>query len=102
MAPAKATTTAKTATTAPKAVKAPAPLGQVTHFYDQIGVAAILLQKGLKVGDKIRIGKNERFVEQDVASMQLEHAAIKAAKKGQEVGLKVLDRVRQGDLVFKA
>lgn len=78
------------------------PLGKVTHYYDQISVAAVLLQKGLKVGDKVRIGKNERFIEQEVASMQLEHEAIKAARKGQEVGMKVADKVRQGDLVFKA
>lgn len=96
MAPAKAT--AKALATP----KAPTPLGKVTHFYDQIGVAAVLLQKGLKVGDRIKVGKNERFVEQDVASLQLEHTAVKAAKKGQEVGLKVVERVRQGDLVFKA
>ncbi len=78
------------------------PLGKVTHFYDKINVAAILLEKGLKVGDKIKIGKNENFLEQEITSLQREHAAVKAAKKGQEVGLKVAERVREGDLVWKA
>ncbi len=77
------------------------PLGKVTHFYDRIGVAAILLSKQLKQGDKIKIGKEGSLVEQEVASLQLEHEAIKAAKKGQEIGLKISGRVRAGDLVWK-
>lgn len=92
---------AKTATTKAKAPKTPTPLGKVTHFYDQISVAAVMLNKALKVGDKVRIGKNEKFVEQDIVSMQLEHEAVKTAKKGQEVGMKVVGKVRQGDLVLK-
>ncbi len=95
----KATAKAKTLTA--KATT-PKPLGKVTHFYDQISVAAVMLNKALKVGDKVRIGKNEKFVEQDISSMQLEHEAVKTAKKGQEVGMKVVGRVRPGDLVLKA
>lgn len=91
----------KTAITKAKAPKTPTPLGKVTHFYDQISVAAVMLNKALKVGDKVRIGKNEKFVEQDISSLQLEHTAVKAAKKGQEVGMKVMGRVRPGDLVLK-
>ncbi len=77
------------------------PLGKVTHFYGRIGVAAILLSKQLKQGDQVKIGRKESFVEQEVKSLQLEHAAITAAKKGQEIGLKISGRVREGDEVWK-
>lgn len=77
------------------------PLGKVTHFYGRIGVAAILLNKQVKLGEKVKIGRNDNFVEQEVTSLQLEREAIKVAKKGQEIGLKVLGRVREGDLVWK-
>lgn len=96
-----ATTATPKATAKTPTPKTPTPLGKVTHFYDQIGVAAVMLNKALKVGDKVRIGKNEKFVEQDISSMQLEHEAVKTAKKGQEVGMKVVERVRPGDLVLK-
>ena len=76
-------------------------VGRVTHFYDRIGVAAILLEKKLQQGDTIRIGRNDQFVEQTVSSLQLEHETIKAAKRGQEVGLKVVRPVREGDVVVK-
>lgn len=82
--------------------KTPTPLGRVTHFYDKINVAAVLLSQKLQVGDNVKIGKNENFVEEQVSSMQLEHKPVTAAKKGQEIGLKVSKPVREGDLVFKA
>ena len=78
------------------------PLGKITHFYDKIGVAVVALNAPLKVGDTIKIGKADRFIQQEVRSMQMEHAEIKAAKKGQEIGLKVEDVVKAGHLVFKA
>lgn len=78
------------------------PIGKVTHFFDKISVAVIALDKALKTGDKIKIGRNGHFIEQEVRSMQVEHKPIKEAKKGQEVGMKVGGEVKAGDLVFKA
>lgn len=76
------------------------PVGKVTHFFDKVGVAVVDLKAGLKVGDQIKIGKTE-FLEQEVTSMQIDHKNIEKAKKGQEIGMKVSEKVRQGDLVFK-
>ena len=76
-------------------------IGKVTHFYDQISVAAILVEGKLQQGDLVKIGRHDQFVEQTVNSLQLEHETIKAAKRGQEVGLKVVRPVREGDLVVK-
>ncbi len=78
------------------------PIGKITHFYDKIGVAVVALDKKLKVGDKIKIGKNDELVEQEVKSIQIEHEKLTEAKKGQEIGLKVKGKVREGDLVYKA
>lgn len=83
------------------AAKKQKPLGKIIHFFDKIKVAVVSLDGVLKVGDKIKIGKGEDFFEQEVKSMQIEHKDIKAAKKGQEVGMKVKEEVRKGALVFK-
>ncbi|MEM3030114.1 MAG: translation elongation factor-like protein [Candidatus Micrarchaeia archaeon] len=76
-------------------------VGVVRHYYNKIGVAAIDLSDGLKVGDKIVIEANEGPVEQVVSSMQIEHKAVAKASAGQSVGMKVAARVREGDPVFK-
>jgi putative protease len=77
-------------------------IGKVTHYFDKIGVAVIALDDNLKVGDTIRIvGGLETDFEQEVKSMQMEHQPIEAAKKGDEVGLKVKEKVREGYKVYK-
>lgn len=78
------------------------PIGKVTHFYDQIKVAVVALNSTLKVGDKIKIGKDNNFFTQEVKSMQIEHENISTAKKGQEIGLKVSKEAKEGCLIFKA
>ena len=77
-------------------------VGIVFGYYSNIGVAAIKLEKPLKVGDKIRIKGNTTDVVQQVSSMQVEHKPVKEAKKGVEIGLKVSDKVRQNDVVYIA
>ncbi len=77
------------------------PLGKVTHFYDKISVAVVALNAGLKVGDKIKIGKQEPYAQLTVKSMQIDRDKIEKAKKSQEIGLKVRKKARVGDLVFK-
>jgi putative protease len=77
-------------------------IGQVTHYFSQIGVAVLKLSAGLSVGDKIRIvGGEETDFEQEVDSMEIEHRKIKKAKKGDEAGLKVKEKVREGYKVYK-
>jgi putative protease len=76
-------------------------VGRVTHFYPKILVAVVELKLPLAVGDKIYIiGKTTR-VEQVVESMQIEHKEIRTAKPGQSIGLKVQDRVREADAVYR-
>lgn len=77
-------------------------IGKITHFYTKIGVGIIELTGTLKVGDKIKIKGHSTDIEQDVDSIQVDHAEVEEAKKGDVIGLKVSDKVREGDEVFIA
>jgi len=75
-------------------------IGTITHYYTHIGVAIAELTGTLKTGQKIHIkGATSDFV-QPVDSMQIEHAAVKEAKKGDSIGLKVKEHARENDKVF--
>jgi putative protease len=76
-------------------------IGQITHFFSKISVAVIELKAPLTVGDTILVkGPNTDF-EQVVDSMQIEHNSIQRAEPGQSIGMKVAQRVRETDKVYK-
>lgn len=75
-------------------------IGTITHFFDKIGVGIFKLNGNLKVGDKVRIQGGTTNFEQEITEIQLEHKSIPEAKKGQEVGVKVNEKVREGDDIF--
>jgi len=76
--------------------------GEVVHYFDHIKVAVIKLKTPLAVGGNIRIvGGQDTDFKQKVQSMEVEHKKIVKAKKGQEVGMKVKEKVRDGYKVFK-
>jgi putative protease len=76
-------------------------IGVVTHFYNHIGVGVIKLNRPLKTGEKIKIKGHTTEFEQPVKSMQKDHKSIDKAGKGDEIGLKLEDKVRQQDKVYK-
>lgn len=76
-------------------------VGKVTHYFTNIGVAVVELDAGLKIGDEISIEGTTTNITQTVDSMQVEHKEVPEAKKGDAVGMKVKDRVRPGDHVYK-
>jgi len=76
-------------------------VGEVTHYYTRIGVAVVRVTAPLRVGDRIAIKGHTTNFEQTVDSMQIEHEAVEEAKPGDLIGLKVVDRVREGDIVYK-
>ena len=76
-------------------------IGEVFSYYSKIGVAAIKLMGVLKRGDKIRIKGHTTDLEQRVNGMQIEHKSVEKAKKGDDLGIKVDDRVRPGDKLYK-
>lgn len=76
-------------------------IGRVMDYFAKIGVAGIDLTAALSVGDTIRIKGHTTDMELTVESMQIEHDQVEQAKKGDKIGLKVSDRVRAGDHVYK-
>ena len=76
-------------------------VGHITHFFSKICVAVIELTASLSVGDTILVKGPSTDFEQVVESMQIEHENVKKAKAGQSVGLKVVQRVRERDMVYK-
>jgi len=76
-------------------------VGKITHFFPKISVAVVELSATISVGDKITIKGPTTDFEQTVESMQIEHANVKKAERGQSIGLKVNERVREKDTVYK-
>lgn len=77
-------------------------LGEVTHYFDKIDVAIIKLAAPLKVGDFVKFQHKDQSFIQIVESMQINHKNIPAARVKSEIGLKVIQKVKEGWQVFKA
>lgn len=76
-------------------------IGKITHYYGHLDVGIIELTDTLKVGDSIHIkGHSEDFT-QTVDSIQVEHASVVEAKAGEEIGIKVANKVHPHDKVYK-
>jgi len=75
-------------------------VGKITHYFGKISVAIVELSGALKVGDRVHIKGNSTDFEQDVSSIQIEHENVKKAKKGDAVGIKVDEKVRESDEVY--
>jgi len=65
-------------------------VGRVSHFFTKISVAVIELTATISVGDRITVD-----------SMEIEHEKVQRAEAGQSIGMKVKDRVRETDVVYK-
>ncbi|VVB98880.1 Elongation factor Tu domain 2 [uncultured archaeon] len=76
-------------------------VGSVEMFFDRVGVAAILLEGELKVGDIIEIGNEEDAIRQRVTSMQIDRQNVTGAGPGDSVGIKVKCAVQKGSMVCK-
>lgn len=77
-------------------------VGVVTHYYDKLEVAIVELSANLATGDRIKFVRGgEDLFEQPVESIQIEHEKKDSAGKGDVVGLKVNEPVKEGTEVFK-
>lgn len=77
------------------------PIGEITHYFRKVSAGVLRLIGSLRLGDMILVKGHTTNFRQKVDSMQIDHVPIKEAKRGQEIGLKVVDRVRVGDTVYK-
>ncbi len=76
-------------------------IGYVRHFFSKISVAAVELTLPLSVGDRILVKGPSTDFEQTVESMQIEGKSIPRAEGGQSIGLKVVQPVKEKDVVYK-
>ncbi len=76
-------------------------IGIITHYFGKISVGVIKLRAPLKVGEKIHIKGATTDFFQTVDSMQINHQNVNYAQRGQEVGIKVAQKVRENDKVYK-
>jgi selenocysteine-specific translation elongation factor len=76
-------------------------IGRVSDFFARPVVAGIELSRTLKLGDKIHIKGHTTDMELIVDSMQINNVDVQEAKAGDSVGIKVSERVRRGDKVYK-
>lgn len=76
-------------------------IGKVTDFFARPVVAALELTAPLKVGDKVHFKGHTTDLQMVVGSMQINNQNVTEANQGDSVGIKVANRVRKGDSVFK-
>lgn len=77
-------------------------VGVVIKFFGKIGVAAIkLTDDSMRVGDTIHIKGHTTDLTEKVGSMQIENENVEEATPGADIGVKVGDRVRENDVVYK-
>jgi selenocysteine-specific translation elongation factor len=76
-------------------------VGKVSEFFAKPVVAGIILTAPIKAGDVIHIAGHTTDVNFTVGSMQINNITVQEAKAGDSVGIKLPDRVRKGDTVFK-
>ncbi len=76
-------------------------IGKVTDFFARPVVAGIELTANVKVGDKIHIKGHTTDQELAVTSMQINNVNVDQAKAGDNIGIKVSERVRRGDIIYK-
>jgi hypothetical protein len=76
-------------------------LGHVTHYFNKINVAVLSINDELKVGDMIHILGHTTDFSQKVTSMQIEHKNVASVKPGDDFAVKVIEPVREHDVVYK-
>jgi putative protease len=77
-------------------------IGIVEHFFTNVSVAAIKITNGeLKIGDTIHVVGIHTDIKQKIDSMQINKVPVKSVKVGDDVGIKLNDRAREHDVVYK-
>lgn len=76
-------------------------VGVINDYFAKIGVAGIDLEATLRAGDTVHVKGHTTDLEQVVESMQVEHESVEMAGAGAQIGIKVKERCRGGDVVYK-
>lgn len=76
-------------------------IGKITHYFDKIQVAIVELKDTISMGDEIHIKGHSVDFTQKVESIQIEKNPVEKAGKGEVIGLKVKEKVKPNDIVYK-
>lgn len=76
-------------------------IGQVTHYFNKINVAVLSISDEMKLGDTIHILGHTTDFTQKVTSIQIEHKNVNSVKPGDDFAIKVIEPVRNNDVVYK-
>lgn len=76
-------------------------IGVVEDYFGHLGVVALTLNQPLAVGDRIHVRGHTTDLIQVIESMQIGHQGVQAAGPKDSVGLKVGDKCRNGDYVYR-
>lgn len=76
-------------------------VGRIVHYYPKVNVAVVILEDHLAYGDMIHIRGHREDFHQIVNSMELNHEPVTEADGGQDIGIRVNQRVHEGDIVFR-
>jgi len=76
-------------------------VGKVTHYFDHLNVAVVALSEGIRVGETLHFRGHSADFKQQVTSLQIEHKAVETAKPGEDVAMKVDQRVHPNDAIFR-
>jgi len=77
-------------------------IGKITHWYDKIGVAGVKLNGKLNKGDKVVIKRGDNEFEETISSLQIDHKDVDSAGKGDDVAIKLSQKVREGATIYGA
>jgi putative protease len=78
-------------------------IGEVVKFFAEPSVAAVVITEGvLKIGDRLHFKGRTTDFSLQVESMQVDNSPVEEARTGDSVGIKVPERVRPGDLAYRA
>ena len=77
-------------------------VGEVTHYFGKPEVAVLKLSEKVKVGDKVKFvkGEDEELFEQEIKSLEIDHEKVDSAGKGDDVAMKVDEKVHEGNEVY--
>ena len=75
-------------------------IGKVVHWFGKVSVAVVELESGLKLGDRVHFEGAHTDFDQEIDSMQVEHEVVEQVSAGDEVAIKVKERVRAGDTLY--
>jgi putative protease len=76
-------------------------IGSITHYFPHVKAAVLKVKTPVIIGEEIWIKGHTSDFKEKISSMQIDHKPILKAKKGDEIGLMVENRVRRGDVIYK-